>query len=371
MSSLTPSVSTPILTDIFLYARRILKQPNQEDISDVTLGDYLNRFYIYDVPARIQLFDAKVIYSLELEPFIDQYNAPITYLPGGAVIPTYQTFLVPAYVDGYKIIMEQSHAQWMNLSPNKFLNQYQQNGTNSQGPYDFIMTQVPVVRGHRDQNVLPQGTNMTPFGAPVGLLTSNVLITAIDENGNLNVAQDDPTNYSFLGGQNLDYGEGNLICFDPLNPDNPPSIIGTVNYITGAVSVTFPYTIPSTSPINYQCIPYAPGRPEAVFYFDNTFSFRPIPEKPYYFQIDAYYTPAAFLNTSNAVPYRYMTEYLARGLARKVMQDYGDVEQLQFYEPMFREQETYVLRKTYRQISNSRVATIYQNQTSMNSTSHS
>jgi hypothetical protein len=366
MTSLTLSVSTPLLTDIILYVRRILKQPNPEDISDVTIGDYLNRFYIYDVPARIQLFDMKTQFSLELEPFIDQYNAPVTYLPGGAVIPTYSTYLTPAYVDGYQIVMQQSHDQWMKLFPNRFLNQYQQNGTNVTGPYSFTMSNVPVVRGNRDQNVQPIGNTTVPFGAPYGLLTSSVYVTAIDVDGRLNVVQDDPSDYSAYTGITNPFGVGNLIGFDPANPNNAPVLLGTVNYLTGAISTYFTNTIPDTSAINYQCIPYAPGRPQAVLFFDNTFSFRPICDKPYLFQIDAYYNPAAFLTTTNSVPYRYMTEYLARGTARKILQDYGDVEQLQLYEPMFREQEAFVLRKTYRQISNTRVATIFQGQTSLN-----
>ncbi len=416
----------PMVSEIFLYARRILKQPNQQDISDATLADYLSRFMVYDVPARIQLFDYKVQYSLELTPHVDQYNAPITVLPGGAVIPTYNSFITPAYMDGYQMVMQQSRDQWMKLFPNRTLNQFQQNGTGVAGPYTFITSSTPIIQGHRDQNLQPgfvnsasisnvtqatqavvtavnsfipgqivtinnvlgmtqlngnsyqvvnsTGTaftlnvNSTAFTAYTGggtasitvnsegLLTSNVYVTALDINGNLNVAQDDPLSATI----------GNLIQYNPLNPGLPPTVVGTVNYVTGAITVTFLNVIPTTSEINYQVIPYSPGRPQAVLFFDNTFSFRPIPEKPFVFQIDAYYNPAAFLTTTNAIPYRWMTEYFARGLARKVLQDYGDVEQLQLYEPMFREQENFVLRRTYRQISNTRVATIYQGQTGYN-----
>ena len=96
MSTLTPEVTNPVLSEIILYVRRILKQPNPEDISDTTIGDYLNRFYVYDVPARIQLFDMKTQYTLELTPFTDQYNAPVVYMSNGAIIPTYNTYLTPA-----------------------------------------------------------------------------------------------------------------------------------------------------------------------------------------------------------------------------------------------------------------------------------
>jgi hypothetical protein len=346
----------PMVSEVFLYARRILKQPNQEDISDSTLADYLNRFIVYDVPARVQLWDFKTQYSLELTPNVDQYNAPVTIIPGGAVVPTYQTYITPAYIDGYQIVMQQSHDQWMKLFPNRVYNAYQQNGTGISGPYSIPLYEPPVIQGHRDLNIQPAGNTVNPGGLQEGLLTSSVYVTAIDVNGNLNVAQDDPQSAT----------TGNLIQYDPLNPTSAPSVVGTVNYLTGAISVTFLYNIPTTSAINTQSIPYSSGRPQAVFFMDNTFTMRPIPDVPYLFQIDAYYNPAAFLMSTNAIPFRYMTEYFARGLARKVLQDYGDVEQLTLYEGPFREQENYVLRKSYRQISNTRVATVFQGQTSFN-----
>lgn len=422
------TTTTPLLSDVINYVRRIIKQPNPEDISDATISDFFNRFYVYDMPSRIQLFDLRTQYSLELIPFVDQYNAPVTYLPSGGVVPTYNSFILPAYCDGYQIVMQQSNDQWFKLFPNRVFNQYQQNGVGSTGPYTLFLYQPPVVQGHRDQNIQPfqsvsaaitnitqasqavvtsinnfvpgqfvliagvvgmtqlngntyqvvnsTGTQFTlnvdstGFSAYVsggtatipsgtnnsGLLTSNVYVTAIDVNGNLNVAQDDP----------LSATTGNLIQYDPLNPGNAPTIVGSINYQTGAISVTFLNTIPTTSAINSQSIPYAAGRPQAVKFYNNTFSFRPIPDKPYVFQIDAYYNPAAFISTTNAIPYRWMAEYFARGTARKILQDYGDIEQLQLYEPFFKEQENFVLRRTYRQNSNVRTATIYQAQTGFN-----
>lgn len=356
MTALTGIGPVPLLSEVIKYVRRIIKQPNSEDISDNTIGDYVNRFYIYDLPGRVQLFDLKTTYTLELTPYVDQYNAPVSYLNGAAVVPTYSTYVTPAYVDGYQIVMQQSHDQWMKLFPNRVMNQFQENGTGSPGPYTFNLYEPPVVQGHRDLNIQPSGNTINPAGAQEGLLTSNVYVTAIDSSGNLNVAQDDPVSAT----------TGNLIQYDPLNPSNAPSVVGTVNYSTGAISVTFLYTIPSTSEINSQSIPYTAGRPQAVLFYNNTFSFRPIPDKPYVFTIDATYNPAAFLNTADAIPYRFMAEYIARGTARKILQDYGDVEQIALYEPFFKEQENYVLRKTYRQNSNTRAASIYQGQTSFN-----
>jgi hypothetical protein len=54
-----------------------------------------------------------------------------------------------------------------------------------------------------------------------------------------------------------------------------------------------------------------------------------------------------------------MAEYIARGAARKILQDLGDAELLQFSEAAFQEQEDYILRRTYRQTTNQPTSTIY------------
>lgn len=330
----------PILSDIIIYVRRILKQPNTQDISDATIQDYINRFYIYDMPGRIQLFDLRTRYQVELQPNVDRYAAPVTILPGGTVVPTFNWFSTPGYIDGYMIVWQQSNDQWNKLFPNRYQNSFQQSGTGITGPYSFTIANGPLVRGFRDQNIQPGNSGV--LVANEGLLQSSVFVTAQDSSGNNLVLQDD--------GEGLLIGDGS----------------GTVDYITGDVSFSFSGIIPSTSVINSQAIPYTAGRPQAVLYYDDTFAFRPIPDKPYVFECDAEYTPASFLASTNAIPYRWMAEYFARGAAQKILQDYGDVEQLNFYEPIFRQQENLVLRRTTRQNSVVRTSTIYMGQTSYN-----
>jgi hypothetical protein len=85
--------------------------------------------------------------------------------------------------------------------------------------------------------------------------------------------------------------------------------------------------------------------------------------------MQAYLTPAAFLVSGNAIPFGYMAEYIARGAARKILADTGDIEQFQFYEPLFREQEILVWKRSQRQITANRTGTVFsdlQGQTSFN-----
>ena len=54
-----------------------------------------------------------------------------------------------------------------------------------------------------------------------------------------------------------------------------------------------------------------------------------------------------------------MAEYIARGAARKILSDTGDVEQFQFYEPLFKEQELLVWKRSQRQWTATRTQTLY------------
>ena len=134
----------------------------------------------------------------------------------------------------------------------------------------------------------------------------------------------------------------------------------TINYQTGVISnLYFPVPIPAGNNINVNCYYYQAGLPRACLYYNNTIVLRPIPALQYVVQLEAYLSPAAFFNQDQAIPFAYMAEYIARGAARKILSDTGDVEQLQFYEPFFKEQEMLVWKRSQRQFTATRTQTIY------------
>jgi len=193
--------------------------------------------------------------------------------------------------------------------------------------YSFTVSQTPIQRGHLDI---------------LGNLSPGVYITASDASNSRLVVTDSGL---FPGDQN----EGTLIGDGS----------GTVNYIDGTFSVTFNTNIPSGNAIQVQYFPYTSGRPRLIEFYNNVITLRPVPDKSYQIQFDAYLTPAAFLTTSQAVPFGYISEYIARGAARKILADTGDIEQFQFYEPLFREQEILVWKRSQRQFTATRTGTIF------------
>lgn len=137
------------------------------------------------------------------------------------------------------------------------------------------------------------------------------------------------------------------------------AVTNVVDYYRGTVAVTFPQPIPQGVNISAQCYLFQTGLPRAILYNNNTIELRTPPDQSYLVELDAYLSPCAFFNTTASIPFGYMAEYIARGAARKVMIDTGDIEQLNFYEPFFKEQESFVWKRSQRQFTSTRTPTIY------------
>lgn len=138
------------------------------------------------------------------------------------------------------------------------------------------------------------------------------------------------------------------------------SIQNVINYLTGvAQNVYFPTAIPQGQNISVQCFFFETGLPRAILFYNNVLTLRSPPDQSYLVELDAYLSPAAFFTSSNAIPFGYMAEYIARGAARKLLSDTGDVEQFMFYEPLFKEQELLVWKRSQRQWTNNRTETLY------------
>ena len=365
------------LNDIITYVRRIIKSPSDAVISTNLIIDYINRFWLMDMDARMQLFDLKTIYKFQTTPGIDQYNMPLYSTqtePGSqdiAPFPVYQGFLQPCFVNGIQVPFYTQRESYFNQWPNytQALNSAAV-GTGSAGAYTMSLPFFPALTGHVDMTgIIATGSTQDPiFGTtlnlsvPVTSVNSAVYITATDANGQNVVVCDSG---QFLSNS----GDGDLYGL-LMSPGNPPfgntalsggysTTSNTVNYNTGVVNVNFPTVIPAGNPINVQCFFYEQGLPRSVLFYNNTITIRPSPNIQYAVELGAYLSPAAFLNTGEAIPFAYMAEYIARGAARKILSDTGDIEQFQFYEPLFREQEMLVWKRSQRVWSATRTGTIF------------
>jgi len=458
-----------LLSDIITYVRRIIKSPSNSQISDALIIDYINRFWIMDVDARIQLFDLKTKYQFQTAPGYDQYNMPMYGLQTEAsdtdnpqiinYYPMYQGFLDAVYINGIQVPFQTDKTSFFNIWPN-IVQQMNVVTTGTGGSsYTFTFPIAPnnsnpvttpfqyLLRGHVDLGgiiqvinsnsgvgysdppnvtntqalttipaVLPSNTFAAVYITSNGVDGSNIVVSdsgqflsgqqnygllmAPGTNGNANstltggysatitgATQANPCVLtcanSFQSGQFVTINnvsgmtELNGNTYEILSASATSISIdvdstgftaytsgGTastnfINYFTGQVNVTFPTTVPAGANINAQCYLFQSGLPRGVLFYDNTLTLRSPPSQQYLVELDAYLTPAGFLATGQSIQFAYMSEYIARGAARKILADTGDVEQFNFYEPFFKEQEMLVWKRSQRQFTASRTQTIY------------
>lgn len=383
------------LQDCITYVRRILKTPSNSSITNELIIDYINRFGI-EINLRMQLFDFKKKYQFQTVPGVDRYNMPLYSVqtsPTGsaqtiAMFPVYQGFMSPCCINGIPVKFSTQKEEFFNLWPNVV--QYATTvavGNNSVGPYTITLPILPnnstpinppinaLVRGHIDlqgiinlgQNVDPPivtsaqaiGTNGTIARVPVTSVDSSFFITTTSATGQLIEVADSG---QFLN-SNVNLGllmtPGKAPNGNTALPGGYSSSLNTINYLTGEATIQFPSAIPSGVNINVEYRFFQSGLPRGVLFYDNTITLRSIPAQSYLVELDAYLTPAAFLTTEQAIPFGYMTEYWARGAARKILSDTGDTEQFQFYEPFFIEQEQLVWKRSQRQWTATRTQSLY------------
>jgi len=349
-----------------------------------------------DVDARMQLFDLKTKYQFQTTPGIDQYNMPLYSVqvePGAQTIapfPVYQGFMMPVRINGINVPMYTQTSIFYDLWPNYIQQQVQvATGTGSVGPYTINLPFFPSLPGHVDMSGIIAYSNV--FGS----IQDPILVTSTQINANQAFIQTVPTTSVYSGvyvfatganGQNITVSDsGQFLANNTdsdlygllMQPGNAPNgnlpLTGgpapnysttqnTVNYNTGVISnLYFPQAIPAGTPISAQCYYFESGIPRSVLFFNNCLTLRPPPNTQYLVELEAFLTPSAFLNTGNAIPFGYMAEYIARGAARKILADTGDIEQFQFYEPLFKEQEILVWKRSQRQWTSTRTDTIFSN----------
>lgn len=342
-----------------------------------------------DVDARVQLYDLKTSFSFQTIPGVAHYNMPLYEVQTEtgdnniAAYPVYQGFMMPCYANGIQIPFYTDQNAFYNLWPNytQFLNPAAV-GDGTTGPYTISLPFAPTVPGYLDMTGIIANINngniyqdpyfatsfpLDPTNTFINLPTTSfyptVYFTAVASNGSLIEVTDSGI---FLGtSSNSDlYGllmqPGNApIGNMPLGTNSYSTTVNTVNYNTGVANVTFPISIPSGSNINAECIFIQQGLPRALLFYNNCITMRPPPDISYKIELAAYLSPAAFLSSGEAIPFGYMAEYIARGAARKILSDTGDTEQFMFYEPLFREQEMLVWKRSQRQFTATRTGTIF------------
>lgn len=335
------------LADIRLKVRRLTARSQQTQIPDATIDQYINTYYLYDMPESLRMLKLKDTLSFTTVPNQESYNFDNT---------TWITCEGPAYCGGQEMQLFQDPTTFYRQSPKVNYIQQINAGNGTSGPYSgTIGPQSAGIAGTpflRSVNVIPNDVNGNPIigATPIQISrTNNVFFYAVSS----------PTNASITTVSTVqDDGWGNII--DP----EFGTVLGSINYVTGAYHFVFTADIPAGNIISCATIPFVPALPRCVMFFSNNFFMRPIPDNVYEFQIRAFRFPTAFIssNPGQQPELAQWWQLLAYGAARKILLDNGDTENARALEPDMQEQLLYCERRTIKQQSTQRVQTIYSQQ---------
>lgn len=314
-------MSLSTLQQIKTKVRRLTGNPSTNQLSEADLEDYIDTFYEQDFPSHLKTWNLHDTFEFFTEANEDEYPFDTSL---------YHAVLPPVYVDGFECFYSQSRAEFFRIYPRLVTEQTAATGTGVVGPYTFTLSAVPVLK-------------------------RQVTISAIDSTGATQSASDVPDSPTSNTGTFVD----NISATSTLN--------GTINYVTGAVTITFTNAIPATQSIIARTSVYQASRPSAMLFFNNKFILRPVPDKVYRVCVEVYKKPSQLLSAndhsdSNTPDVNQWWQFIAFGAALKVLQDRQDMEAIQNIIPFFEEQKALVMYRTATQQAPERTSTIYTGQ---------
>ncbi len=280
------------LADIRTKVRAVTGSPSQDQITDAQLNEYINNYYVFTMPFELKEQITDQFLSFKTTPGTDVYA-----FPGG-----YFTDQPGAYADGFPLVFYQD--------PDVFYQDWPQ-----QYAVDNIAT--------------GDGITSTFSG---GLQNPPTII------GTLFITSDDPTGVQQLlqdNGSGLLTGNGT----------------GTINYLTGAYSVTFTNAPAASAVIYAKYQGYSANRPQGVLFFNNEFTFRPVPDQAYVIQMQGYIKPVSLINDTDGPLQAEWGPLIAYGASVEVFSDRGDTENVDRYYPLFKRYENVALGRTVQQLS--------------------
>lgn len=320
-------VSSPLpnLTNMITKVRKYAASPSPLQLTDAQVIDAINTFYLWRLPSNLKLLSLQRSVVFYTEPNVNVYPFDTT---------AYFDIQPPVYIGGYEMQYVQDKQSFYLIWP-KVKNKITFSiGDGTLGPYSALISGTPILRSY--------GSNYVN-----GNQEREVIVSALDTSNNSMTLYDIP----------VDATTG---TFALIGTDTP--IAGTsINYITGAISVSFPNSVLAGSNINIQYTPYVASRPQTIWFFQNQFTLFPVPDDSYEIVYTAIIRPTAFLESSpNDQPIiQEWWELLAMGAARIILQERLDKGNLQVLESFYREMLAEVERRTLTQLGNQRVPTIF------------
>ena len=353
--------------------RNVTGSPSADQISNDTLNAYINNYYVYKMP-----------FELKEQVQLDFYDFFI--YPGVNVYPFSGSFLTDqpgAYVDGVPLIFYQDPDIFYQDFPQQYAldTLFAGDGVTSifagglQNPPIIIGTtfftdgfQIIEDKGERTASeTIAFGNggavyNGTLFVSPIlagSLSITDGEETFVDNGAGLLTGSAGGTGtinyttgiYSVTFFVAVPIGEAITASYVVVTPLGllTGNGIGTINYQTGAFNIAFNSPPPASATIYAKYQGYQPNRPQGMLFFQNQFTFMPIPDQVYTVRMQGYVNPTPLAKPGDLPSLPEWGPLIAYGAALDIFSDRGDVETYDRYYPIFKRYENIALARTVQQ----------------------
>ena len=346
-------MSIATLQDIITKIRRLTGAATEFQLTDSQIIDYINSFYLYDFPAQFRSLKLKDKFVFNTQRGIDTYPFDFEH---------YTTIQQPVFCAKRVIALFYDqwsfYGFWYNWQYQETLTQ----GSGVIGPYSGTVTATPIIRSYN---------NNPPVESPLFSTASSVNHQPTYPQANLGRVQNLLITANLSYGSSLhvtDDGAGNLIgdCLAG----------GTINYETGAVAnLNFTSIVASGENITIQYNPATLAIPQAIMFFQNQFTVRPVPDKAYTIEFVAYRQPSQAIlgsedpdnpNYSGTPELLEWWECLAFGAAKKIYEDRLDPDGVGLMDKSLNERYQLAFTRTYAELGKQQMGSIFSDQLSNN-----
>lgn len=330
----------------------------QNNISNPSgIDDYINDFYLYDFPEHLRTLKLRDFYTFTTVPNCGTYSIPQNVF---SLDP-------PIYFDSYQGGWYQQPELFYGIYPDlNYLNTnvFTTNGT-ANYTYTFTLPNIPILQGSVVIGLMPNQD-----GAP-----SPPLETFRDQDQPIPL--DLPSLQYFVNPGTLTGNFGGT---------------GTINYITGVVSLTYNASTTPPAGVNGSAHyhQYTASRPRDCLMYQQQLFLRPIPNDTYLIKVMSYLMPTTVIsaatnaieipsidstgniqgftnnnvnsNPTNLPQFNEWWQLIAYGASLKIFIEDGDHTEYERYKIYFEEQKLLTQRKALKQLADQRIPTQYSHQ---------
>lgn len=282
------------LAQIISKVRALTGTPSVDQLTNAQITDYINTYYQFTMPFELKEQINLQPYNFNTFANIDVYS----------VSAAFQTDEPMAYANGFPLIFYQDRDVFFQDWPQQYTQDQVATGTGVVTAYSGTTQAFPIIQG---------------------------TFTITDQ---IQVAFDKSDGIIYQTIASVD------------------TAVGTINYVTGAFTVTFNAVSATTTTIsdNYQA--YQPARPQGVLFYNNQFTFRPIPDQVYQITMQGFITQVP-LNGPAELPLQ--TEWgqlIAYGASLDIFADRSDLGAYNNFWPIFKRYENVALGRYVEQFEN-------------------